>query len=540
MVEAQLKLYELLKEVEDICKRNDVEYYLAGGAALGAVREGAFLPWDDDIDFYITEKNWQKLIKVMETETPDNRVFVCVENDPYYRNVVGRYVDKESTMMMRSQMVCGKACGQLVEFFVFDPMPLDEEGKWKHRQNVKMYSELLNTSFVVNRNIFYENPEFDFNLYMDYVKRCDEEGEDVVLNELLTEIKSHSEEEADSYCMRWGQKNIVFPKEMFGKPRYVKCEDDYFPVPCQQERLARVGFGDDWMYIPSNDGKIVHGLETMYDTPFQKYVDLYMSVYDKDEIYKVFQDRKKILASTLYNDNVSKLEMTKARVELALYKIKNNLPNIDYLNTLLDEEKYDEIKSVFSYYFEVQNLQSTKANGIYVDIGDDYLYVVLMAYIMSGEYYKVSTALKFRMEKDSNLGEDLTRAKNIFDFCRNLSIAVYDEFDTTKTEELLSQKEEYKDVLPDYTKAQLWLIMKNEDYDQLKDASSKAMEKWQNDGEIIRFYAYACHKLSDDETAKNAYIQAVTNTRNGYVWREARELYNLNGYELVDERKNAE
>ena len=118
MDQLQANLYKLLAELDEICKRNDVTYYLAGGTALGAIRGGGFLPWDDDIDLYITRENWNKLVKVMETQTPENRVFVCVENDDIYCNPVGRYVDKETTVMMKSQLLCGKACGQLIEFFV--------------------------------------------------------------------------------------------------------------------------------------------------------------------------------------------------------------------------------------------------------------------------------------------------------------------------------------------------------------------------------------------------------------------------------------
>ena len=54
MNEVQSNLYEMLIELDDICRKNDIIYYLAGGTALGAVRNQGFLPWDDDIDLYIT------------------------------------------------------------------------------------------------------------------------------------------------------------------------------------------------------------------------------------------------------------------------------------------------------------------------------------------------------------------------------------------------------------------------------------------------------------------------------------------------------
>ena len=54
MDQLQANLYKLLAELDEICKRNDVTYYLAGGTALGAIRGGGFLPWDDDIDLYLS------------------------------------------------------------------------------------------------------------------------------------------------------------------------------------------------------------------------------------------------------------------------------------------------------------------------------------------------------------------------------------------------------------------------------------------------------------------------------------------------------
>ena len=61
MKDVQKKLYDLLKKFDKICKDNDVEYYLAGGSALGAVRHKGFLPWDDDVDLFITRNNYIKL-----------------------------------------------------------------------------------------------------------------------------------------------------------------------------------------------------------------------------------------------------------------------------------------------------------------------------------------------------------------------------------------------------------------------------------------------------------------------------------------------
>ena len=58
MTEVQQELFGLLCELDDICRANDITYYLIGGSALGAVRHHGFLPWDDDADIVLTKQNW--------------------------------------------------------------------------------------------------------------------------------------------------------------------------------------------------------------------------------------------------------------------------------------------------------------------------------------------------------------------------------------------------------------------------------------------------------------------------------------------------
>lgn len=534
MDQLQGKLYKLLVEIDDICKRNDIEYYLAGGTALGAIRGGGFLPWDDDIDLYITRKNWHKLVKVMEKETPENRDFVCVENDPYYRNVVGRYIDTQTTVMMRSQMVCGRACGQLIEFFIFDPMPQGEEAKWRHRQKVKTYCELLTTSFIVNRSIFYDNPEFDFDRYMNYRKRCKSEGEDKILKEILDEITSADEETTDSYCMCWGQRNLVYGKDMFGKPRDEKFEDRMFPVPAEQEKVARIAYGDDWMYIPDGQGKIVHNLSKDLETPFKEYVDIYMSYFDKDELYNAFAESKHARGDAIYDDEMFKREMAFARAGMNKIRIINSLPPVSELKQMLDNSGYDEIIDAFSLYNEVQSTASIKTQGILVDIGDEYLYFIFMANILSGFYYKISQPFKFRLETGRPLTPELEEVQKLFNYCRRLSVAVYDEMSPELTEKILEEGEEFKNILPDYARASLWLTEKRGDADLLLREADNWLKVWNSDGEVLRYRACALYRKGEKEQAAVDYVKAVKNTRNGYVWREAKDLLEIDAFDIVD------
>lgn len=73
----QAKILEIMTFIDELCRRNGIIYYVMGGTALGAVRHGGFIPWDDDLDIFMTPDNYAKFKKVFDS-TRDGR-FVLQE-----------------------------------------------------------------------------------------------------------------------------------------------------------------------------------------------------------------------------------------------------------------------------------------------------------------------------------------------------------------------------------------------------------------------------------------------------------------------------
>lgn len=73
----QAKILEIMKYIDKICRENGITYFIMGGTALGAVRHGGFIPWDDDLDIFMTPDQYVKFKMVFEND--NSQLFVLQE-----------------------------------------------------------------------------------------------------------------------------------------------------------------------------------------------------------------------------------------------------------------------------------------------------------------------------------------------------------------------------------------------------------------------------------------------------------------------------
>ena len=69
--QVQRVVYGITIDITNLCDKYDIPYMLTGGTALGAVRHGGFIPWDDDIDMVVSRKYIDELLDLIEQEYSD-------------------------------------------------------------------------------------------------------------------------------------------------------------------------------------------------------------------------------------------------------------------------------------------------------------------------------------------------------------------------------------------------------------------------------------------------------------------------------------
>lgn len=65
-------LLSIYKDIDIVCKKNNLICMLAGGSALGAIRHHGFIPWDDDIDLLMPRKDYDKFMSIFEEAMGEN------------------------------------------------------------------------------------------------------------------------------------------------------------------------------------------------------------------------------------------------------------------------------------------------------------------------------------------------------------------------------------------------------------------------------------------------------------------------------------
>ncbi len=273
----QLLVLMLLLELDRICKKYNLTYYIAGGSILGAVRHKGFIPWDDDIDITMPRPDYDKFIKVAQKELPEE-YYLDKDCVPFCHNRI-EIRGTDFTTFWRKGAV-------FLDILALEGAPDDEKLRREHERKCKFWRSCM----LEKARPF---PLFDFSTKKK-IKRY-------ICCSILRFvprwfIKKNWERWAKKYdpattkdwvCLPasiYTYDQETFPKEYWGKPVYLDFEGMKLPTMSHWEDYLICHFGDYMKMPPVTTRKSHHFI---YSYSLGKYGEM-----TTDEIEKMFIEKK--------------------------------------------------------------------------------------------------------------------------------------------------------------------------------------------------------------------------------------------------------
>ena len=132
---------EILKDFSVVCQKHSLPYFAIYGTAIGAVRHGGFIPWDDDIDVGMLREDYNRFCKIFEQELGHKYKLLTPEMDGRYACTV-THIQKRGTKFI-SQVSQNLKCEQCIfmDVFPFDCVAEDIKEQKKQAQKANFLSD---------------------------------------------------------------------------------------------------------------------------------------------------------------------------------------------------------------------------------------------------------------------------------------------------------------------------------------------------------------------------------------------------------------
>lgn len=230
--EVQLRELSFAKEIlKDIEENTGLQPFMDDGTLLGAIRHKGFIPWDDDLDFSLMRKDYEKLIEYFKTK------YVYIDTSKWrnrqFNDKIKECLKKYPNQIFAARRLTSLKCyrGTVDSFAVVDFFALDCYRDEHNAVSLQKYSDKVKEQ---TKNLKVFKDRFDF-----YEK-------EISKNETIVE---------DSNTIAPGIDNYDF---YYYSIKGARRKSDIFP-------LIKLSFEDTEFYAPNNSHEYLKTIYSFYN-----------------------------------------------------------------------------------------------------------------------------------------------------------------------------------------------------------------------------------------------------------------------------------
>ena len=271
MNEIQKKTFDILKELDRVCKEAGLKYFIYAGTLLGAVRHKGYIPWDDDIDVVMFRADYEKLVEACKKYLNHNLFELqTIYSDPMANNPWMKLHDKNTAFISGIRRE-GSMEGINIDIFPIDNAPDTE------KQLNKTAKYFDNMNFVYQWRFANSNEELSnkirfFQKIIKLIPPFNELKFKERYNKKIQQYNSKSTRNVVYFSNRKYLKKVI-PREFFDEIILLDFEGEYFPAPKKWNEILTKLYGPNYMELPPEDQrKTVHGTKVVdLENSWKKY-----------------------------------------------------------------------------------------------------------------------------------------------------------------------------------------------------------------------------------------------------------------------------
>lgn len=257
--EIQEILLENLIFLKKICDKHDLKFFLSNGTLLGAVKYGAFIPWDDDADVFMPREDYNKLLE-LENINDEFHELMAKEKNQIWNMPYAKLRDKR-TLLKETSADFGLENGVAIDIF-----PLDSwYGNQKQAILQAKYCGLLRRFLSAAVEERFISPKKGISRVILYCiwKYSRFRGVKVFYDKIIKETnRGNDKKTLFKGSVAWslyGKKEVI-PADVFDESAEVWFCEERFPIPRGYDVYLRSLYGDYFKDPPKEKQKTHHDI----------------------------------------------------------------------------------------------------------------------------------------------------------------------------------------------------------------------------------------------------------------------------------------
>ena len=242
--EHQKLLLSMLKDLDAVCKSNGIRYQLFSGTALGAVRHGGFIPWDDDMDVVLLREDYERFLDAAEQMLDSEKYYVQREFSAHWPMQFSK-LRRNGTSCMEKYHPRDEKTHQGVYVDIF---PCDNLSKSAPVRGL----QYLAARAVVAKALYARGYETRSAVKKCFIQLCRLLPRKALWQFSVRAKDRNSPQVHTFFAAGSKYRKNVFPREWFTNTTMMRFEDSEYPVSAHYDALLRKLYGD-YHVLPSEE-----------------------------------------------------------------------------------------------------------------------------------------------------------------------------------------------------------------------------------------------------------------------------------------------